>query len=262
VGENEAPTASTTSLGLEWLRPKKLGVFSKISNRLIAFANPAFDAFIKNKFARDTSVALSDALLNGTGSDSKPKGLTQYKSGMTAVSMASAGRRFTVDDLAKMKQGLAVVDELRDTPTYGAIMRPEVKWGMLRERVLNYSGQTARSGQPILPKLLLSDSDIEAALRAKLGDTTQLLATENSSGVVTAGSTNSTVYFGDFSLAVFASFREPIFRVSDQAGDGSTGSAFLQDQLYMVMFHEVDFNILRQAAFAYMTGAETNEANW
>lgn len=260
VGENTKPTKSSSEFGLKWLRPKKLGIFTKVSNRLVAFTNNAIDGIVRNKMGRDGSVELSRGLTNGLGADFEPKGLVRYKANMTAGgAIATNGDRFTIDDMAKLKQALAVVNELRDTNSYGALMRPEAYWGMIRTTVKQYSAQARRNAAPMMPTAMLVDPNaIASTFNAKLGHTTQLSATETQG----TSTTSSDVFYGDFSLFAYATFRDPIFKVSDVASDGSTGSAFLDDQIYLVMFMEYDCQLLRPAAFAYVTGAETTEANW
>jgi len=259
LGETAAPTKSDSSFGLKWLRPKKLGVFTKISNRLLASSNYAVEAIIRDKMSRDASVELSRGLTLGKGSENEPKGLLSNSGFTTATALGTNGTRFGIDDAIAMKQALAAANELRDTSSYGYLMRPEVYFGMLRERTAQYSGQAKREQAPVIPgSLLLDPTVLENALRAKLGSTTQIA----NNLVKGTSSTCSQVVYGDFSKFVFASFRDPIFRVSDVAADGSGGSAFLQDQLYLVMFLECDCQLLRASAFASLLDAETLESKW
>jgi hypothetical protein len=130
---------------------------------------------------------------------------------------------------------------------------------MKRERILQYNGQSAKNGMPIaMPTLLLTNAQLQDALGAQIGHTTQLAKNLTKS----SGTTLSRVLYGDWSKFCWATFREPAFRVSDVAGDGSTGSAFLEDELFMVMFWEFDAQILRRAAFCYIADAQTTEASW
>ena len=259
IGETEAPTESTGSFGGVWLRPKKVGGFTKQSNRLLYQSRGVSDSLIKDLLASAVRLEWHRGLLNGKGSDSEAKGLTRY-SGMTTTSdgtntmQGSAGNwRFRIDDTVKMMQGLANADELRDTNTYGFIMHPVVMFGMARERVLQYAGQANNVAQPVLgTNVFLTKEKLKEVIGYPIAHTTQMPKT----------GTLTDVYFGDWSLFWTAQFRDPIFRVSDQASDGSTGSAFLQDQLYMVMFVEYDCQLMREAAFAKFANAETNESNW
>lgn len=258
LGETEAPTKSAATFKLEWLRPKKIGTYVRVSNRLLDQTNNAIEMIVKGKMALDASVELSRCLTCGKGADSEGKGILEFYNSMTGKKNISAnGKRFTIDDLASMKQALAVANELRDTNTYGTIMHPSVLWGMLRETVEQYSGQTNGKGSLKLPKLLLDQMDVESALRVKIEGTTQVPMT-----TVGTSSTCSKVVTGDWSKFAYATFRDPIFRVSDVASDSTGRSALLNDEIFMVMFLEYDCNCLRPAAFCGRDGAETDETLW
>jgi len=257
IGENAAPTKTNGSFGLKWLRPKKIGVFTAVSNRLLSETGNSIGSIVKNKMGLDAAVELSRGLTNGIGAASEPAGLLSEYANMTGTgNLATNGARFTIDDLMKLKQLLAAANELRDTNTNGAIMRPEVLFGMLRERTEMYSGQAAKKGQPYAG-LLNRQADIEAAVGLKLEATTQI-----PTGTVGSSTTSSKVVVGDFSKFAFATFRDPIFKVSDVASDASSNSAFLLDMSYMVMFLEYDCVVLRPTAFCAKDGAETRESSW
>jgi HK97 family phage major capsid protein len=258
LGETEAPTKSSATFKLEWLRPKKIGTYVRVSNRLLDQTNNAIEMIVKGKMALDASVELSRCLTNGKGADSEGKGILQFYSAMTGQkSISTNGKRFSIDDLASMKQALAVANELRDTNTYGTIMHPSALWGMLRETVEMYSSQTNGKGANKMGKLLLDKTVIQEALKLSIEDTTQIPMS-----TVGTSTTSSKVITGDWSKFVYASFRDPIFRVSDVASDASGRSALLNDELFMVMFLEYDCNCLRPAAFCGRDGAETAEASW
>lgn len=257
LGEVEAPTKTSSDFGLAWLREKKIGVYSRISNRLLNQTNNAVEGIVRGKMARDGAVKLSACLTNGTGSDSEGKGISQYYSAMTDVSnLSTNGRRFTIDDLADMKMSLAAADELNDGNSYGTLLRPEVLYGMIREKTEMYSGQASRNGAPKVPGLLIDKTVIESALKLSIQDTTQM-----AKGTVGTSTTCSKVITGDWSKFIFATFRDPIFKVSDQASD-STTSAFLTDQVFLVMFFSYDCVCTRPTAFCGRNGAETAKANW
>jgi hypothetical protein len=162
--------------------------------------------------------------------------------------------RLRIDTAAKMQQALDNVNELRDSNTYGYLMHPQVKWGMKRERVLQYSGQSESQAMPIYGmNILMNDDRLRDALGYDFRTTNQISKDSNK---------RTNVVFGDWSLFWTAQFRDPIIRVSDQAGDGSTGSAFLDDQLYIVMFIEYDCQCMRPSAFSIVTDAATDETEW
>ncbi len=120
-------------------------------------------------------------------------------------------------------------------------------------------GAAFSNGQPIMAiNPLMSNKMIEDVLGYGVRTSTQLPGTENNNG----NSTDSSVLFGNFAEFWVAMWRGLELKVSDQASDGSTGSAFLDDQLYIVAFQEVDCNLMREAAFTKVIGAEVDETNW
>ena len=259
LSETEAPTKTSSSFKLEWLRPKKIGTYVRVSNRLLDQTNNAIESIVRQKMTLDTSVELSRGLTNGTGTDSEGLGILGSYAKMTGVSDIGAnGRRFTIDDLASMKQSLAVANELRDTATNGTLLHPAVLWGMLREKTEMYNGQASRNGQPKFGKSLIDQTAIEKSLRLSIGATTQIPATD----VVGSSSTCSKVITGDWSKFIYASFRDPIFRVSDVASDSTGRSALLNDEIFLVMFLEYDCNCVRPTAFSGRGGAMTTESEW
>lgn len=258
VGETEAPTKTSSSFGLKWLRPKKIGAYTRISNRLLYETNNSIEGIVKGKLALDSAVELSRGLTVGVGADSEPKGILENYLSFTGTKIiALNGRRWTIDDIAAQKMALAKANELRDTNTYGTIMRPGILWAMLRERTEMYSGQASGKRQPQLMKLLLDKSVIENALKLKIEDTTQIpLSTVGTS------TSCSKVITGDWSKFAVGTFGVPRFKISDQASDASGRSALLNDEVFLVMFIEYDCVCTRPTSFCGFDGAETSEENW
>lgn len=260
-GENTKPTASEATYGEIIGRPKRLAGFTKQSKRLIYQSRNVSDKIIKELLSQGISLKLHEGLLKGTGSDYQPKGLTMYQSDFTAngVSLGTNGGRFTVTDAGLMKMAIDAANEGNDNlSNYGFLMRPEIKWGMKTERIQQFAGQNRSKGQPVSAgKALLADSDI-MELVGKLATTTQL-SNDISKG---ASSTLSKVIYGNWAYFWMMMWEGLTVRVSDQAGDGSTGSAFLQNQLYIVAEQEVDCAVTRGAAFTMNQEAETTATNW
>lgn len=260
VGETGKPTESTGAAGLTWLRPKKIGAFSKQSNRLLYQTSGVSDTIIKRLLSQAIAEEWHRGMLNGTGSNGEALGLLASVGSMTAgTALGTNGGRFLIDTATHMQQKLAEVDEMRDTPTYGYLMHPTVMYGMRRERILMYSGGTVSKGMPVVPGIpYMSQQQLEGLTGFAMRHSTQVPKN------VTKGTstTCSKVLFGDWSQFWVGTWRDLSFKVSDVAADGSGGSAFLQDQLYIVAFMEYDCQLMRPAAFCYIPDAETTEANW
>ena len=266
VGENGKPPESTGTLGLNWLRPRKVGAFSKQSQRLLYQSAGVSDQIIKYLLGQALAVEMNRGLTVGKGAGSEPKGLLTHTGftniaspvSKTALAIGTNGGRFTCDHAGLMQQALAAADEKRDTPTYGFLMRPEVVWGMKRERIQMYSGGTVKGGLPVNPlQTLMTDNQLEGII-GPYKHTTQIPATN----VKGTSSTCSSVVFGDWSLFWVGTWRDVEFKVSDVAADGQGGSAFLQDQFYLVTFMEYDCMLMRESAMALISDAEANDASW
>ena len=257
VGENAKPTESNAALALEWLRPKKVGGFTKQSNRLLWQSRGIADTLIKQLLSEAVAIEQHAKLCTGSGSESQPLGV--FSTGNMTTTLAGAtinliGTALKTDDLIEMAQALAAVNEQRDTPTYAALTHPNVAYGLLRQMVKTYAAQNRKDAMPLpFGSLGPTMKGIEEYCGYTIKHSTHVPATDASGSSTTC----SRFLYGDWSKYWYATWRDPIFRVSDVASDGSTGSAFLDDQLYMVMFLEYDAKIMRSSAFALKTGIET-----
>lgn len=259
VGENQKPTKGNNTFGQVTLRPKKAGAFTKQSNRLIYQSRGVSDMAIKQALGDSLRLKVHEGIVQGTGSEHQPKGIIRYDGfSSNDVSMGSNGRRFKIDDASDLELALEVATELNDTGEYGYLMRPEIRSGMKREKVKQYSTQDSEDGMPIMAiNPLINNKQLEDILGYKLRTTTHIpLESLGTSDTV------SDVIFGNWKLLWVGFWRDLEIKVSDTASDGSTGSAFLEDQLYIVGFQEVDCAVMRESAFSKVNGAETKRTNW
>ncbi len=259
VGETEAPTESSGSFGEFTLRPKKVGAWTKISRRLVRQTSGAADAIIKQNLSEGMALKLNEGLLSGTGSDAQPLGILNTSGMTTTAAKYTNGDRFTVDYAAAMNQALDVANEISDAGQYGYIMRPEVLGGLKRQNVLQFSGQTVGTGQPLdMQNILMTKEKLAAVIGYPLESTTQL------SNSLTKGtsSTCSNVIYGNWQQFYVGFWMGFELRVSAEASDTLGSSSFLKDQFMVLALQEVDSNVGRATAFTTIADAETLEANW
>lgn len=263
VGENEKPTASNVKYGEKVLRPHKAGVFSKQSQRLIYQSRGVSDKIIREDLQLQMALTMENQYINGTGTGKSVSGLAA--SGISAVSAEESGLgnggRYRFDNAAAQLQALDEANEFIAGGRFGLLTHPTIKWGMKRERATFYSGQDAKTGYPVLVnQLLMSDASLSEQLGLGIGATT--LVGKGTPAGTSYNATCAPVYVGNWSLFYIGMWRDMWLKVSDQASDGSTGSALLDDELYIVMFSEFDCAVMRQTAFNVVRNGDTNKANW
>lgn len=255
LGENESITESDSAFGEIKLSPKRLGAFSKVSNQLMLQAPGVAEKAIRQNLSEAMALALEQAIIRGTGSVHQPRGVLNTPGLTTAITVDANGGRFTVDNAARMEKDIDVVNMLKNTANLGHLMRPEVISGMKRERIAQFSGDTA--GQYIFAPPMLSNAQLESMVGYKIRTTTLLLGTETQG----TSSTSSTTIFGDWAQVILAMWAALQLKVSDTAGNAS-GSAFLQDQMWLVAQQSVDVQVKDATGLMTAVGADTSEANW
>jgi HK97 family phage major capsid protein len=254
LGESEKPTRSNSKLAKIWLRKKKCGAFVSLTKDFIYQSRGVGETWLKETLSTAVAEGVHNALINGKGSDSEPKGILTYTSGYTSYTEATNGQRFRFDEGAKMAFLLEDANELEGANKGGFLTSPAVKNGLQRQSVLQYSGQAAADGAPIYGSPVLTPAQVDSILGYQMKTTTHISRT------LTKGnnSTCSAVIFGDWKYFALGFWRAPEIKVSDIAGDGSTGSAFLDDEVYVVMLNQVDCTFLRQTAFIVAKDAQTS----
>lgn len=259
VGETEAPTESDATFNEFTLRPKKAGAFTKYSKRLAYQTKGTADSIIRESITDALALVVHEGLLQGTGSDSQPKGVLIQTGYTTTPNQSTTAARFRIDKAASMIQAIDVANELVPNGNFGFIMRPEVIGGMRRERVPQFTGQPIGQGQPIaVADILMSNEMLEQRVGYAFKTTTQLSNTQTRGN----SSSSSTVIFGNWKQFFVGFWRGMEIKVSDIASDASGNSAFLKDQFYIVAFQEIDSNVGRVSAFTIVEDAETNENLW
>lgn len=260
LGENQAVTKSDGTFADRWLRPKRLGAFAAVSNRLIYQTRGVANTIIMESLGDAMGLKLHDGILQGIGADSEPKGILN-QAGMTTTpnQATTAGARFRFDKAASMVQAIDTANELGDEGSYGFIMRPEIQGGLRRERTPMFTGQAIGQGQPIAaPSVTMNNKAVEDWIGYIIRTTTQL------SGTVKCGTSSycSKVLFGNYKQLLVGMWRGLSFKTSDVASDASGNSALLKDLTYIVAMQEADCNVGRPAAFTTVSDALVREQDW
>lgn len=246
VGENQDLTGSDVTAGQLKLEPHELGALVKMSARLLRLSSPGAEAIVRADMARSLAEAVDLAALRGTGSAAQPLGVGQTAD-IGTVAIGTNGGRCTLEIADKMRQVLAVANALKGK--LGYVSHPTVFGGMRRERIAQFSGQTAGD------YVFAGFSD--AALKDKLGypffETTQI-PTNLTKG---SGTALSEVYYGNWSELIIGMWGGLELLASNVAADGTTG-AFVRNQVWIRAIMEVDTAVRNAASFVLVNDADSN----
>lgn len=151
-GNQTSPTMtnSAPTTGFLTLMAKKLGVFVRLPNELLRFANPTVETFIRNDMARVMALAVDLSMLEGAATGNRIKGLINY-SGITtriASTVATDGDTLEPRDLGRMISDAEQNNHDIESNGWSWVMRPELCEQILERRASVYDGSsTSELGQ-------------------------------------------------------------------------------------------------------------------
>lgn len=262
IGETAAVTEGNVTFGEVNMQPRRGAMLCKISKRVIMQTADVAEMLVREQMNIGVALGMDGAIFNGTGGSNQPLGI--FNSGITSTNgavsgaVATNGGRFQVKHARSMIKTLDVANLYQSGGKFAHIMRPEVLYGLMNERVAQYSGQPAGDGMPVMMlNPFLTQNQLADGLGNPIFTTTQF---DNDQTQGTS-STNSTVLFGDFSYVKVGQWGGIEIDASTQAGD-SNGSAFTQNQVWITVNLQMDVAVGNSNAFTKMAGAETVESKW
>lgn len=256
VDEEEAPAESSIKTGEIIMRPFGLAAFSKISNRLLHQSRRLADRIARNEIVKAIGLKMEQDVFEGSVGSKKPLSIINFPDLTASTAIGVNGGRFRVDNAADMMAQVEEANLDASTKNPGFVMRPMVLSGMKRERVPQFSGQAEAEGMPVINPLV-STQVLEGLLNAKIRTTT-LLDNTLTKGT---GTTLSRVIFGLWDELMIGFWEGMELRASDSAGN-SGGSAFLQRQIWLLAFQDVDIKAKHDEAFSVISDAQSVSSKW
>lgn len=246
VGESVAITESQQTTGDVVLMAKKLGMLNKIPNELFRFSAVSVEMFLREDITAVLSLAMDKALLEGVGSQYKPKGLINYANITTHTSTdpgtTTNGYRFQPEDVTQM---IAKVEE--QNATFRAFVMRPLMYAAIRNR--RASAVTANdSAGPFMFDMYRGagmNLDVTRSAPGELAGYSVFKSTQVAQDRVKNSGTNlSYILGGDFSDMLIALSGAVEFQVSTQ-GD----SPFTTDQTWVRGICLCDGAPRREASF-------------
>ncbi len=251
VKESSGPTATSVAFGERMMRPKTGSMLVKISQKLMMQTSGVAEQVVREMMQEGIQLGVDDMMMNGAGSDKVPLGIFNNTLIPSSTAIGPAGGRLRIDKVASMIADVQDQNYLKTPGIGGLLTHPRVVSGMKRERVAQFSGDTA--GLPIVNPLM-SDAVLEGISGLKIRSTTAVPHTgvKSSSGAALAKA-----IVGEFKQFCLGTWGGLMLRASDQAG-----TAFENNELWIVAFMNADTMVKQPNAFTMSTDAQTDESKW
>lgn len=256
VAENGTPPELKYEFGQVQMTPKRVSGFTKISNQALIQNSVAMEQFIRAQLKRSLAQGVHEGAINGDGSQNQPSGIVGGNYNFTSTdAIGTNGGRFTIRFAQQMATDLEEADINMDEGSFGYLTRSIVLEGMKLQRVDGTA--SSATGEFVYSPPVISDTKLEDLLGYKIGKTSKLSKT------LTKGTSSSctSVVFGDWSQFAMGLWSGPTLRVSREASNGSD-SAFLSDEMWLIVDQYYDTNVLLDTAFTKISDAETTRSNW
>lgn len=250
VKEASGPTAQGVTFGERFMRPKTGSMLIQLSQKLLMQTSGVAEQYVREMMNEGIALGLDDMMINGAGSDKVPMGILNNPDIPSSTALGTNGARFRFDHGARMTADVRVQNFLKLPGSGGLLTHPRVVSGMKRERVAQFSGDTA--GMPLINPLM-TDAVLESNLGLKIRSTTAVAANRTKG----TSSTCAAAVVGEFKQFVLGMWGGLALRASDQAG-----TAFQNRELWIIAFVDADTHVKQPNAFTKVVDAETLEANW
>lgn len=247
VGENAPIGESEIGTGEITLQAKKLAVLIKAPNELIRFASPAAESLMRDDMTKSLALKLDLAGLEGTGTDTQPRGILNYPNinRITSSSTTANGDRVTGQDIYRM---IAAVEESNVDVFETFVMRPKTlyKYYQLRSDAV---AQGDAQG-PFLFSLIREPGETPQATLAGV----PVVKSTQVSQSITKGSASNLTYvlggmFSDCLIGMFGAIEFAQTNVGD--------TSFVNDQTWVRGILSADIQLRHEASFVVMSQLDT-----
>lgn len=140
---SSAMTDSTPTIGQLTLSEHSAGALVYVTEQLLQNANQAVDTWIEMQMVKAIARYIDSMALIGTGSGNQPLGIMN-DSDLQVLALSNTPLEF--DDIAEMQVMLEEANAWDETAKNAMLWHPRVKNVVRRQRLVQYSGQTAGGG--------------------------------------------------------------------------------------------------------------------
>ena len=246
VGENSPITESIIGTGEVTLQAKKLAVLIKAPNELIRFASPAAEALLRDDMTKSLALGLDLAGLEGTGTDTRPRGIINMPNinRINSSTQGANGDTVVGQDIYRM---IAAVEE-SNAEFEAYIMRPKTlyKYYQLRADAVS----AGDSAGPYLFNLIREAQD---DFPATLAGYPVVKSTQVSQVRSKGTATNLTYVVG----GMWSDLLIGMFGAIEFAATTQGDTSFVNDQTWVRGILSADIQARHEAAFVLLDSLDT-----
>ncbi len=266
IGEQDRYVESAVKVGNVSMRPRKLGVLTRITDEMKRFSSWGFESLMRYDMVRSAAALIDYTILYGTGSDNMPRGIAALalsdaqaqryscETHSDSFNATLAGGECGYDDLMNM-QGLVEDINIPISPSWAFISHPKFFRRRRQDKIQYFSGQTSNFGYLVDGPMMTPER-----LKGLIGDYGWLAAmpTRNYAGqsVGKTATTPSDLTYGD----VFgANWNDVIFGRwggIEILEDNGLGKGFATDETYVKMRTYADVGYRREQSIVHCPDAK------
>ena len=173
LGENDAASETTMSIGQVSLSPKRVAAFSDLSKQLLAQASYDVEGIVRSDLLNQLALAIDAAAINGSGSSNEPTGIINT----SGVNTASGIDR---DGAIDCETAVMADNAMGGNPAY--VMAPSVRGTLKKTATDSGSGRFVMEGSELNGYRAVATTQCPASTLL-FGDFSQLIVGEFGSGV-------------------------------------------------------------------------------
>jgi HK97 family phage major capsid protein len=239
TAENSQLTDSTPSAGEITLVAKKLTAMVKISNEWLEDSDPAMEAMIREDIVQTLAEAVDNAILEGAGVNSEPRGLANI-AGVTKVALNAAPTAENVIDMISRVE----VANVNANPMWNFVFHP-------RDKAVLAKLAATTSGDYLWTELGLPGHTLVGGYPTTLRGYPYVTTTQVS--IDTDNNDETKIYFGQFNDVVVG-MRKSLELMATNVG----GDSFEYDQTWIRAIMRLDVNIRHDESIEILTDVRTS----
>lgn len=240
-GENVDLAESDLTLDDVQMTPKRLGCFTKVSNRLLRMGNPDAETLVRRDLATAMALARDLAALRGSGASGQPTGIVNI-AGVLSSAMGTNGGVVGYDDLVDLVGLLEDANALLGKP--GFAMPPAIR--RMIQKIKDADNRPLFQSATA-PASIKEGVDI---LGYDYATTTQMPKN------LTKGSSSNLgeIIFGNWEELIIGEWTGLLMDATTKAAD-----AFTKSQTWLKIEQELDIQVRHPNSFAMIPDAATTD---